>query len=120
MSKLTEAVMYELERQIAKESSLRGYLTFEEKYLLMALDEIKRLQAEQRWRLISDMPQEGQFVEVDFGNDEYTVGLWYWENEPAEWSNGTDYIQWEHWNIGAERMETSNEPPINWRPLPKL
>lgn len=92
-----------------------------------ALDEIERLQAraqeleeERRWIPVSErLPEEGQPVLVDFGNKEITVGLWFWENEPEEWSNGTDYVGWQHWNYGWDKFFPSDESPLRWQPLPQ-
>jgi len=92
-----------------------------------ALDEIERLQArvqeleqERRWIPVSErLPEEGQPALIDLGNNEITVGIWFWENEPEEWSNGTDYVGWQHWNYGSDKFFPSDEPPLHWQPLPQ-
>ena len=81
---------------------------------------VQELEQERRWISVEErLPEEGQPVLIDFGNNEITVGIWFWENEPEEWSNGTDYVGWQHWDYRWDKFFPSDEPPLHWQPLPQ-
>lgn len=116
-----QARVQELEQDLSDQSQKRLENAQVSTDRIIALEgKIRELEQEGRWIPVSErLPEEGQPVLIDFGNNEITVGIWFWENEPEEWSNGTDYVGWQHWNYGLDKFEPSDEPPLHWQSLPK-
>jgi len=106
---------------------LQAQLTHKVTIIAEQQSEIARLTAENaelceanRWISVGErVPGEGEFVEVDYGNDEITVGSWFEEeidHDEHEVFPPT-YRQWQCWNFGDNKF-VDTDAPLRWRNLP--
>lgn len=103
---LKDAAITKLDRLISKE-------------LLEARVELAALRAERQWVSVEDrLPEEGKTVTVDFGDNEISVGSWFWEDvEHDEHETNPDlYVQWQCWNFGSEQFRYC-DAPVSWLQL---